>query len=115
MSARDHAKTSANSRRSDNKESTSSQAREVPRLTCSRLFRPNRECSRRGSATLESSYSETLASTSTHLFHRLQDSIGAYGVKLKDWGPKTFHKVLDRFESPHPNVEKTCDTLFLPN
>ena len=112
MSTRDHAKTSANSCRSDNKESTSSQAREVPRLTCSSLFGPNRGCSHRGSTTLESSYSETLASASTHLFHRLQDSIGDYGVKLKDWGPKTFHKVLDELESPYPNVEKTCDTLF---
>ena len=46
------------------------------------------------------------------LFHHLRDNIGAYGVKLEDCGPKTFHKVLDGLGSPYPNVEKTSDTLF---
>ena len=41
--------------------------------------------------------------------HCLQDSVGAYGIKLEDCGSKTLHKVL---ASPHPDVKKTGDALF---
>ena len=54
ISACDRAKTSANSRRRDNMEATSSLASEVPKLTCSGLSGSNRECICNGSAILVS-------------------------------------------------------------